>query len=174
MGNMEQPKSEPEIEELGLFLSKLNKESDRGAVLISGTMLDERLESILNSFLLKHKSSEELLHGFNAPLGTFSARIAACLSLGLIQTNEYDELNLIRKIRNEFAHTWDNTSFETGKVKDLCSRLPWLGPKDLEVGSTSKQRFNFAIAILLSDFLWRARLVAKEKREERIWPNKSR
>ena len=40
MSSMELSKSEPEIEELGLFLSKLNKESDRGAVLISGTMLD--------------------------------------------------------------------------------------------------------------------------------------
>lgn len=171
---MDRPKSEPEIEELGHFLNKLNKESDRGAVLISGTILDERLKNILSSFLLNHKTSEELLEGFNAPLGTFSARISACFALGLIQKNEFDELNLIQKIRNEFAHTWDNTDFETGKIKDLCLKLPWAGPSELEVKSNSKQRFNFAIAILLTDLLWRARLVTKEKRETKIWPNKSR
>ncbi len=102
---MDRPKSEPEIEELGQFLHKLNKESDRGAVLISGIILDERLKNILTSFLLRHKTSEELLEGFNAPLGTFSARISACFALGRIQKNEFEELNLIRKIRNEFAHT---------------------------------------------------------------------
>lgn len=171
---MDSPKSEPEIEELGRFLNKFNKESDRGAVLVAGTMLDERLKEILKSFLSDSKSSSDLLEGFNAPLGTFSSRIAACLSLGLIQKNEFDELNTIRKIRNEFAHTWDNTSFETGIVKDLCSRLPWLGPTELEANSKPRERFNFAIAILLTDFLWRARLVLKERRQERIWPNKSR
>lgn len=98
MSNMDFPKSEPEIEELGRFLSEFNKESDRGAVLIAGTMLDDRLKEILKSFLADSKSSVDLLEGFNAPLGTFSSRIAACFSLGLIQKNEFEELNIIRKI----------------------------------------------------------------------------
>jgi mannitol operon repressor len=171
---MDSPKSEPEVEELGRFLNKFYKESDRGAVLVAGTILDERLKEILKSFLSDSKSTLDLLEGFNAPLGTFSSRIVACLSLGLIQKNEFDELNTIRKIRNEFAHTWDNTSFETDVIKDLCSKLPWLGPAELKVNSTPRQKFNFTIAILLTDFLWRARLVLKERRQERIWPNKTR
>jgi hypothetical protein len=171
---MDLPKSEPEIEELGRFLSEFNKESDRGAVLIAGTMLDDRLKEILKSFLADFKSSVDLLEGFNAPLGTFSSRIAACFSLGLIQKNEFEELNIIRKIRNEFAHTWNDTSFEKGTIKDLCSKLPWLGPIEFEANSTLRQRFNAAVAILLTDFLWRARLVLKERRQERIWPNKTR
>jgi DNA-binding MltR family transcriptional regulator len=171
---MDKQNREPEIEELGQFLFKLNKESDRGAVLIAATILDERLKNILSSFLLNHKATDELLEGFNAPLGTFSSRISACFALGLIQKNEFDEMNLIRKIRNEFAHTWDNTDFDSGKVRDLCLKLPWTGPSDLEATSSTKQRFNFAIAILLTDLLWRSRLVDREKRVERIWPNKSR
>jgi len=157
-----------------LHLDRFNKESDRGAVLVAGTMLDERLKEILKSFLSDSKSTLNLIEGFNAPLGTFSSRIAACFSLGLIQKNEFDELNIIRKIRNEFAHTWDNASFETGIIKDLCSKLPWLGPNEFEPNSTLRQRFNAAVSILLTDFLWRARLVLKERREERIWPNKTR
>lgn len=171
---MDPSKSEPEIEELERFLIKFNKESDRGAVLVAGTMLDERLKEILKSFLLDSKSTVDLLEGFNAPLGTFSSRIAACLSMGLIQKHEFDELNTIRKIRNEFAHTWDNASFETGLIKDLCFKLPWLGPAEIEKHSTPRQRFNLNIAILLTDFLWRARLVARERIQERIWPNKTR
>ena len=41
---MDKQNREPEIEELGQFLFKLNKESDRGAVLIAATILDERLK----------------------------------------------------------------------------------------------------------------------------------
>jgi len=171
---MDSHKTEPEIEELGRFLNEFNKESDRGAVLVAGTILDERLKDILKSFLSDTKSTVDLLEGFNAPLGTFSARITACFSLGLIQKNEFEELNLIRKIRNEFAHTWDNTTFETDSIKDLCSKLPWLGPTEFEATSTLRHRFNAAIAILLADLLWRAHLVVKERRQERVWPNKTR
>jgi DNA-binding MltR family transcriptional regulator len=37
-------------------------------------------------------------------LGTFAARIAAAYSMGLISDLEYKDCELIRKIRNEFAH----------------------------------------------------------------------
>ncbi len=167
-------KLEPEIENFASFLEKQNKESDRGLVLISGAMLDERLKDILSNFLLEGKSSQDLLDGFNAPLGTFSARIAACYSLGLIEKNEFDELTLVRKIRNEFAHTWDETNFESKKLKELCAKLPWCGPREMEKASTMKMRFSMATTALVADLLWRTRLVRKERRESKSWPNKSR
>jgi DNA-binding MltR family transcriptional regulator len=166
--------TEPEIKELSEFLQEFNGESDRGAVLTAGAYLDERLSEMLKGFLAEVKETDDLLFGFNAPIGTFSSRIKAAYSLGLIQENEFKELNTIRKIRNEFGHSWKKVSFETQQIKDLCSNLPWLGPTELEEEANAKGRFNFAVAILLTDFLWRARLVKKEQREIKIWPNKSR
>ena len=96
-------KAEPEINELSEFLKEFNKESDRGAVLIASAVLDEWLSEILLSFLSDTKSSKDLIEGFNAPLGTFSARVCAAYSLGLIQDNEFREITIIRKIRNEFG-----------------------------------------------------------------------
>src|SRR5436309_2098301 len=104
--------NEPEIATLGQSLAEFNKESDRGAALIAASMLDERLYEILESFFVESKTSRDLLTGFNAPLGTFSARASAAYSLALIQENEFNEITTIRKIRNEFGHEWQQVSLE--------------------------------------------------------------
>ena len=164
---------EPEIEDFSYFLREFNKESARGAVLSASAFLDERLEDILSAFFIDVKSTKELLNGFNAPLGTFSSRIKVAYSLGLIEKNEYDTLNVIRKIRNEFGHKWKNISFSTPRIQDLCKNLIWMGPKEIEDKTDSRGRFNFAVAILLTNFLWLSRLVRKEKQQIKDWPNKT-
>ena len=166
--------SKPEIENLGTFLNIFNEESDRGAVLTAAAFLEDRLEDILQRFLTDEPESMQLLSGFNAPLGTFHAKIVACFALGLIQRNEFDELTVMRKIRNEFAHSWTGVSFESQKVIDLCAGLPWLGPGDPEIERTSRERFNAEVAVLLVDLLWRAGLVHEERRTEREWPYRMR
>jgi DNA-binding MltR family transcriptional regulator len=112
----------PHLEEFSAFLEALNKESDRGAALICAAMLDDILEKTLAAFLIDNKDSKKLFTGFNAPLGTFSARILAAYSLGLISEEEYDECNRIRLIRNEFAHHI-HQDFAGQKVSALCDNL---------------------------------------------------
>jgi DNA-binding MltR family transcriptional regulator len=166
--------SEPEVEELDRFLSEFNRESDRGAALTATAVLDDRLAEILGAFFADTASAKELIVGFNAPLGTLASRAAAAHALGLIQDNELKEITLIRKIINEFGHSWQGVSFAGGRVADLCNQLSWLGPKEYEATATPRSRLNAATAILLSDLLWRARLVAKQRRSVVVWPNKSR
>ena len=165
---------EPEVHHLGAFLGAFNKESDRGAALVAASMLDDRLHDILAAFMADTPTSRDLLSGFHAPLGTFAARSSIALSLGLIQLNEFEELTIVRKIRNEFGHGWKPVSFDSGVVVELCNKLPWLGPRELEAGSNLRSRFNALVAILLTDLMWRTRLVAKERRTAREWPHKSR
>ena len=164
---------EKEIEEFGHFLTELKRESDRGAALIAAAVLDERLKEILENYLIVSKEANALLSGANAPLGTLSARASISYSLGLIQKNEFEEITLIRKIRNEFGHQWKNVDFNNKKIISYCNKLPWLGPAESEIGSTSRARFDFAVAILLTNLLWRARLVKTERRKQRIWSNRS-
>ncbi|MDZ7661394.1 MltR family transcriptional regulator [Thiohalophilus sp.] len=167
-------KTEPEIKELSEFLAEFNGESDRGAVLTAGAYLDERLGEMLKAFFAEVKETDDLLFGFNAPIGTYSARIKAAYSLGLIQDNEFSELNIIRKIRNEFGHSWKGVSFKTQKIIDLCNNLPWLGPEEHKETSDAKARFSAEVAILLSDFLWRVRLIKNEQRDIKEWSHKMR
>lgn len=106
------------------FLDEFNKETARGAALTAAAMLDDILEKVLKAFLIEGKSAEAILEGFNAPLGTLSARGAAAHAMGLISEREYAELEIIRKIRNEFAHSV-HVSFETDKVVSLCKRMTY-------------------------------------------------
>lgn len=167
-------KSEPETMELSEFLSEFNKESDRGAALNAAAVLDDWLGNILGEFFADNRSGKDLISGFNAPLGTFAAKVTAAHALGLIQDNEFHEITLIRKIRNEFGHSWRGVSFESDKVAHLVNQLPWCGPPEFEAKSTPRARFNSVIAILLADLMWRARLVKKERRVVKLWSNKIR
>ena len=168
-------KKEPELDQLGEFLKYFNKESDRGAALLASALLEERLYEIILAFFCSNSTSKEILNGYNAPLGSFASRINMAYALALVQRNEFNELHSIRKIRNEFAHDWREKDFNHEIIKPLCEGLPWLGPAWLEEKSTLRERFNFAVAILLVDLLWRAKIVKnEEKRKVRIWPNKIR
>ncbi|EOM3720413.1 hypothetical protein ACMS80_003377, partial [Escherichia coli H20] len=74
--------------ELGQFLSELNKESDRGSVLIAASIFDEWLSEIIQAHLLNDKVAKGLLNGATAPLSSFAARTGLAYALGLIMEHE--------------------------------------------------------------------------------------
>ena len=73
---------------------------------------EDILGQLIGSYLLDVKAAEDLLYGFNPPLGTLSARIKAGYALGVISEPQFSDLEHLRKIRNEFAHNWDRCSFD--------------------------------------------------------------
>lgn len=97
------------------FLKEFQAETDRGAALVGAALIDDRLERLLRSHFLEAKESSELLNGANAPLGNFSARIKAAYCLGLITDLECHECDVIRRVRNEFAHKLHGLTFQRSK-----------------------------------------------------------
>ena len=112
----------PNLKVFAPFLDDLNRESERGAVLISVSYLERQLKEIVSAFLCEGEASKRLLEGFNAPLGTLAACAAAAAALGLISAREYRELKTTRKIRNQFAHD-HRTRFSDQGIVDLCRNL---------------------------------------------------
>lgn len=160
----------PEILTLATFLNYFYRESDRGAALLAASMLDEIVLRILRAHFIEDAESEKLLTGFNAPLGTFSARLVAALCLGLIEKLEFNEANLIRKIRNHFAHGWVDISFDDNRIVGLVGGLRHEVPS---LETTPRTIFNASVANLLGEWLWREGLVKTERRSPRTWPHKS-
>ena len=105
--------------ELNQFFVELQRESDRGLALVGPAHIDEKLLQVLTAFLCHEKASSRLLTEGNSPLGTFSSRTDACLALGFIDEFEYAEISLVRKIRNEFAHTTHGTTFKSPRIAGL-------------------------------------------------------
>lgn len=161
---------EADLKDFSAFLNEFQAETDRGAAMVGAALIDQKLSDTLRSFFVASKSASELLDGANAPLGTFSARIKSSYALGLIDDFELAECNLIRKIRNEFAHRVHGTSYSDKKIQNLCDSLQ----SDLPGGREAfkgKPRAVFvnAVCILVLRLTYRAEWVANEKRETRSW-----
>ena len=96
---------------------------DRGLVLSLSAFSEDSLGTLLSAFMLPSDASKKLLEGFNAPLGTFSARIMTAYSLGLINESQYDDLERLRKIRNKFAHTWQTIEIAKPNISSLIEQM---------------------------------------------------
>lgn len=94
-----------EINDFDLYVEDLlDEKSGRSTIIIGASQVDELLYSLLAKFLLDPGAKkDELLEGDN-PLSTFSAKIKVCKRLGLYSVDFEQQLNLIRKIRNDCAH----------------------------------------------------------------------
>ena len=110
------------LDQLQRVADAVKGESDRGLVLICSTVLDEILKRSIESHLVRHKVVEKLTESFNAPIGSFHARILLSFAIGLIPEDEYRQLDLIRKIRNEFAHSVD-AKFQLPRIISYCQLL---------------------------------------------------
>ena len=152
------------------FLEPFQSETDRAAALLATAMLDDKLLEILESFLTESESSKTLLRGPRAPLGTFSSRIEAAYALGFLDDEERTELNIIRKIRNDFAHSWRTLTFTTASIKDRVRNLHIRGPFGLPTGTEPpRQHFNYSVIAILVTLMYRNRFAQAERRVIRQW-----
>lgn len=97
-------------------------ESDRGAAVIAAGFVDNYLGLYLRSFAVDSKVAEELFQSMG-PLSSFSQRITLARAFGFISKQDYEDLTLIRKIRNHFAHHPLDTTFGTQEVSKLSVKL---------------------------------------------------
>lgn len=132
---------------LGKFRTEFMRESDRGVALVSAAMIDDLLGRCIRAFLLDRPETERLLNGFNAPLGTLSARTAAAFALGLLHERDYRDCETIRKVRNEFAHNV-HVKFTDQKITDLCSNL-WLHRLVAAKTETARDGFQTCSMLLI-------------------------
>jgi mannitol operon repressor len=173
---MKTPISDPYYSRLNTFLHASNDETSRGRALVAASLIDEMLDELLRSFLLDGRTTKRLFDGANAPLSTLSAKSLMCRSLCLISSFEFEDIELVRRIRNEFAHSV-LCSFDDEKIRDWGKKLKFgMQTLDaLEVGHESRvddaqQRFGMVTTSLISGLYNRAHYVKKNKIEEVIWP----
>ena len=89
--------------------------------MLGAALLDARLESLYNRRL--RVARDELLSS-NGPIGAFSARIRVARALAWISDDVRFDLDQIRAIRNEFAHSADHDlSFADQSIADKCRNL---------------------------------------------------
>jgi len=103
---------------------EFDRESDRAAAIVVAAMLDEALRVLLERLLVPAPSAERsILERYDAPLGSFAARIDAAFQLGLISKYMARDLHLVRRIRNDFAHYPLGLAFEHDPVRSRVRAL---------------------------------------------------
>lgn len=152
-------------EDLALFVEELNRESDRGLALVGAALIDDKLGDTLKSFFREGAPTERLIDDPNAPLGTFSSRSNLCFALGLIDEFEHAEITILRKIRNEFAHSKHGLTFSSAKIQGLCSGFKADLPADEDYPLTDPRfRYTNSVITLALRLYHRPDWVALERR----------
>lgn len=143
---------QPRSEQMLAHAEEFDKETDRGAALLVAAYLDHLLEKLLSSVMIDdEKQVEILLRTPTSPLGTFSSRVRATYCLGLITKDEFIDLNIIRDIRNDFAHELVGLSFDNQSVADRSRNL--LGSKVDGQPISPKECFKKASIRLMVDII---------------------
>ena len=129
------------------FIEDLQKETDRGAALVGATFIDNVLESMLRAYFVDDKEIVDELLNSNDLIGNLSVKGKMAYCLGLIGKENYRDINVIRKIRNEFAHLDKPVSFNMPNIKELCKVL--ISPKVVSLVYEPSSRDIFITAVVI-------------------------
>ncbi len=152
---MDRPKAQQDqvYGSINRLIHLTSAEDERGLALSVAAFSEDLLGRLLVAYLRDQKSTSELVEGFNAPLGTFSARIKAGHAVGLLSDEQHKDLEIARKIRNEFAHNWEGCSFDRQKIKDLIAGMS-NSRISKEIAESPKARFQSSMVCVLVELTY--------------------
>jgi hypothetical protein len=113
---------ENEDEELAFY----NHDSNRAVAVVWPAIVENRLTDALRAYMRPDEKIANELFRPEGALGTFAQKIKLGYMLGLYQEDLKDDLVLLAKIRNAFAHRVDITAFEVSPVRDWMDNMTTL------------------------------------------------
>jgi hypothetical protein len=118
-------KSSPTIEMLRQWEEERYGESDRACGILFGSYLESALDAALKSAFRPDLSGTvaEDLFDHKGAIGLFSAKINIAYAIAIFGNKTRHDLNLIRMMRNGFAHRELPIKFDMPAVKKVCDHL---------------------------------------------------
>lgn len=106
------------------ILKELTESSDRSKVILGSAILEELLERLLKKYFISSNENYYKNHfessGF---LSSFSSKVNLSYMLGLISKELYEDLEIIRNLRNKFAHMITQSSLSDQNALSLCNNF---------------------------------------------------
>jgi DNA-binding MltR family transcriptional regulator len=138
-----------------VFLSELNGESDRAAVILASAQLDDLLA---NAIAMKMTEANDILIADvetifrpSGPLGSFSARAEVANLFGIIENQTYEQLFILREMRNACAHSKHPITFKDPLLRNVAMHL--FAPRGATpmalVEKDMKMAFSLEVAFLV-------------------------
>jgi hypothetical protein len=114
------------------FFAQFQKQDDRSAVILAAALVDLFLGELLYRALLPPPTAKDDLLGERSPLGSLYAKNIACFRLGLIDKDIFDAINIIRDIRNIYAHRLEYSDLSaepySSKIREGYVLFSWYEP----------------------------------------------
>lgn len=144
-----------------LFIPRPDRD-DRSCAIVLGAALDAELEEQIQSRMVELEAAEiKGLFGEGSPLGSFAAKVKIGYAFGVFGPRTRSDLDLIRQIRNAFAHARRPITFDTSEVARTClqletpDRFPNELPPSAENAPEMRRRFEHAGEMLRFAFIFR-------------------
>ncbi len=157
------------LKALMTFTDKFSDEraSDREIAIVGVSYLESVLEEILRSFFVDDKKYiNEVIERI---CSKYSSNVKLLYSLGLIPVLIRDDLELLGRIRNDFAHNVE-MSFADARVSATCQKLKWhisvyaTPPAD----ATSRELFQVGLNQVVCYLSGAVSIARGEKRKVRL------
>jgi hypothetical protein len=144
------------------FISELKSESDRACALVGAAAIDHELMSLLMHRMrpLAEDGVNDTFYGKDAVLATLSAKAEIAFLFGFITEKEKKMIDIIRKIRNAFAHSSKKLTFENELVEKEVKKLSILKSEN---AISTKAYFTTAIMAILIRLSENTKELLKEK-----------
>ena len=110
----------PTPEEYQIAWQSVRKDEPRTSVILAATLVEEMLRALLVAHMAKGvdaKDGPKDLFGPMKPLSSFSAKIRLGYAMKLYGDRTFHDLDLLREVRNVFAHGKLSIDFSTPGIK---------------------------------------------------------
>jgi DNA-binding MltR family transcriptional regulator len=105
-----------------IALDKVRRHAHSGFALFGASVVEENLRrKVLAAMRPLSKKMVDRLFGGYGPLSTFSALADVSYAMGCIDKATYEKIGLVRRIRNEFAHSLTIRSFDEPAIRQMLS-----------------------------------------------------
>jgi hypothetical protein len=118
-------RSDPTFDDLPRLEAEIYGANDRACAVMLGSVTETSLTIFLRARLRPaiRSADRRAILDFNGPCGTFSAKTLVAFGFNFFGPETRSDLDLIRTIRNEFAHSRKSFDFTLAELKPVCDRL---------------------------------------------------
>lgn len=96
---------------------------ERGTALALVARLDTELQAALRRVMIEDKKTVDQIFSENGPLFQFGPKIRIAYVFGILEKNIYDDLLVVSRIRNDFAHKLEAKSFKWDRIRSNVDNL---------------------------------------------------
>lgn len=123
MSPNQEPATEVTLQQWSDFFRELQSESDRGAAIIASAWIENLLERKLKTVFTKGNSKSRNRLFESQAFSAFHSKALAAHCLGWIDTDIFHDIELVRKIRNRFAHEFHGIDLESPGIRELVEEF---------------------------------------------------